>query len=105
MAAAEFAACTMPGLTPAVRSAVTASMNRFTWIWKSNVSAESAVAKCVNVPTRSSARWKLTCPMNSTTSSWRTPMRFIPVFTARWYGARTPYASAASAYWMANSEV
>ena len=41
--------------------------------------------------------------MKFTTSSQRTPMRFMPVLMARWYGARSPMESAASAYLMANS--
>ena len=97
MAAAEFAACTMPGLMPAARRAFTASEKRLTCRSKSMVPGQSAVAKWVKVPTRSSARWNDICRANSTTSSQRTPMRFMPVFTFIWKGADTPKASAASA--------
>ncbi len=78
------AQCTMPGLMPASRMEATASWKRRVWTVKSQSVRRSAVAKWVNTPSNSTPRSLSAIVMNSAADSGLTPMRSMPVSTARW---------------------
>ena len=61
-----------------------AEAKRLVCMWKSQSPDTSAVAKWVKVPAHSIPRWKSMLCLSSSASRHFTPMRVMPVSTARW---------------------